>query len=109
MNARTALLVLFCLSLGCDPKDGSDANAQFEDIVRTRASDEFSCAQDQISIQDLDGYAYRATGCGEYAEYECGYSFASGNSGCGSNKWLYVCDRAAQDTPEHVGGDAGKD
>ena len=105
---RTILLATFCLFLGCNPKDGSDLNTEFEGIVRTRSSIEFACDSSQIAIQDLDGYAYRATGCGDLAEYECGYSSASGNGCGGHNYWAYECKRAAQDAPERS-SDGGSD
>jgi hypothetical protein len=42
----------------------------------------------------LGGYAYRVTGCGDYAEYECDYDSAQGdNSGTTNNNnfWIYTC------------------
>ncbi len=56
MHLRSSILfAAFCLSLGCDAKEGGDLTAEFEGIVRTRSSLEFPCDPNQINIEDLDG------------------------------------------------------
>ncbi|MBI2392766.1 MAG: hypothetical protein HYV09_24485 [Deltaproteobacteria bacterium] len=41
------------------------------DKIRTRAANDFQCSFGQVKITDLDTGAYRATGCGQTADYFC--------------------------------------
>jgi hypothetical protein len=105
-----AALLLGVLSVHCthspEPLEGAALNQEFEQIVVGRAAIEFPCAQGSLSVVDMPGYAYRVTGCGFYATYECDYDDAAGDSSNSvDNYWIYTCDRAAQDNPEKV--DAG--
>ena len=99
---RITMLLLAIAACG-GPDTGEDLVNRFEGIVRNRASVEFPCPAEQLVIEDLEGEAFRATGCGDYATYECEYNYTSGNGDYGD--YLYVCKRAADDTPEHI--DAG--
>jgi hypothetical protein len=85
-------------SCGQPAADGA-LTAIFEGIVRNRASIEFPCPAEQLAIEDLEGEAFRATGCDDYATYECEYNDDD------NSDTLYVCKRAAADGPEHI--DAG--
>jgi hypothetical protein len=97
------------VAAGCyaTPLTGSDLQARFEDIVRERSSLEFPCPAEQITVADLGGEAFRATGCNVFADYECEYSWSDSNSSNGA--FLYVCKRAAQDTPTPVPDAGGAD
>jgi hypothetical protein len=55
-------------------------------VVATRATNEFSCPQDQVHIDELGGTSYRATGCGKTATYTC----LGGNFG---NPYSAMCTR----------------
>jgi hypothetical protein len=90
---ETCVLCVACSS----PLTGTDLNTEFEGIVRERASLEFPCPTQSLVIEDLGGEAYRATGCGFFADYECEYSWSDSNGNNGA--FLYVCKRAAQDNP----------
>lgn len=91
-----------------EPLEGAALNQEFESIALGRASLEFPCPPGGLSVVDLPGYAYRVTGCGFYATYECDYDNATGDSrSTVDNYWIYTCDRAAQDDPSRV--DAGAD
>lgn len=81
-----------------DTPSEAQLTAIFEPIVRNRASLEFPCPSDQLTIEDLEGGAFRATGCAAYATYECAPDNFNGD-------FLYDCKRAVSDAPEHV--DAG--
>lgn len=96
MHRLTMILVVLAAH-GCDDDHGpnSSDDAEFEQIVLQRASIEFPCPQDELEAVALGGYAYRASGCGEYATYEC---YLDPNEG-------EHCDRATQDGPSLV--DAG--
>jgi hypothetical protein len=98
LHGEMRIIALFFLA-GCyaTPLTGAPLQAKFEDIVRERSSLEFPCPSEQIAVTDLGGEAFRATGCGLYADYECEYSWSDSNSDNGA--FLYVCKRAAQDTP----------
>ena len=100
---RWTLLPLILFASCSQPANGADLDAIFEGIVRNRASIEFPCPPDSLAIEDLEGEAFRATGCGDYAEYECEYSYTDSNNTNGD--YLYVCKRAAEDGPDHI--DAG--
>jgi hypothetical protein len=39
--------------------------------VRVRAANDFSCSEDQVTVDDIGGHAYRASGCGQRGEYAC--------------------------------------
>ena len=84
------------------PLSGDALNHEFEGIASGRAALEFPCPDGSLTVEDLPGYAYRVTGCGAYATYECDYGYAQGSN----DDWLYICDRAAQDDPERF-ADAG--
>ncbi len=87
------------LLASCDgPPDQAHLDGDFEAIVLQRASREFPCATDQLEVEALGGEAYRATGCGDYATYECAITDNDG-------EWLEACERAAHDGPSRV--DAG--
>jgi len=76
--------------------------------VLGRATLEFPCPGSKLVVLDLGGYAYRVTGCGDFAEYECDYDSAQGDNSSSTNNnnyWIYTCDRAAQDRPSKL--DAG--
>jgi hypothetical protein len=91
-----------------EPLEGAALNQEFEQIALGRAAIEFACPQHDLSVVDLPGYAYRVTGCGFYATYECDYDNATGDSDSTTdNYWIYICDRAAQDNPSRL--DAGMD
>ena len=57
-----------------------------EDVVRTRASREFSCAQEKVQIEPLGGNSFRARACGSTATYSC----MGGNVG---NPYDAMCTR----------------
>jgi hypothetical protein len=69
---RTAL-VLIALSAafvtGCTTTMGT---------ARTRAANDFGCAEDRIQVTDIGGTSYRASGCGQSATYDCVQSTAKG-------------------------------
>lgn len=91
-----------------EPLEGAALNHEFESIALGRAAIEFGCPQQELTVLDLPGYAYRVTGCGFYATYECDYDDATGDSTTSvDNYWIYTCDRAAQDNPSRL--DAGTD
>jgi hypothetical protein len=95
---QSILLVLFVSSCGSNSAERAqafdhDCNAQFEQDVRQRAALEFSCPANELTVEDLGGWAYRVVGCGEHATYEC--------DGCVHD----VCNRAVHDDP--VPSDAG--
>ncbi len=78
--------------------DQAQLDRDFEAIVLQRASQEFPCATDQLDLEALGGEAYRASGCGRYATYECTVVDVGGDH-------LEACDRATRDGPSLV--DAG--
>jgi hypothetical protein len=89
-----------------EPLSGAALNHEFESIAVGRAVIEFPCPQQDLSVVDEPGYAYRVTGCGFYATYECDYDNATGDSTSSEdNYWIYTCDRAVQDhgTPLDAG------
>jgi hypothetical protein len=91
-----------------EPLEGAALNQEFEQIAVGRAAIEFACPAHDLTVVDLPGYAYRVTGCGFYATYECDYDNATGDStSTTDNYWIYTCDRAAQDSPSKL--DAGAD
>jgi hypothetical protein len=91
-----------------EPLEGAALNQEFQSIAVGRASIEFPCPQQDLTVTDLPGYAYRVTGCGLLATYECDYDNATGDSTSSpDNYWIYTCDRAAQDYPSRL--DAGTD
>jgi len=105
--SSTAVVLVACSS-SSSPLEGVALTSEFESVVVGRASLEFPCSESDLAVVDLGGYAYRVTGCGDYAEYECDYDSAQGdNSGTTNNNnfWIYTCDRAAQDGPSKL--DAG--
>jgi hypothetical protein len=61
-----------------------------EDIARTRAANDFHCAEDDINIEELGGTSYRAKGCGYNEVYDCTGSAAS-VSRYGQVNSNYVC------------------
>lgn len=52
--------------------------------MRERAANEFGCNEADIKVESIGGNSYRATGCGQEAEFTCRsrseYTGASGNS-----------------------------
>jgi hypothetical protein len=61
---RLSLVALLsCLMLaGCVTVEGQ---------ATTRFSNEFKCPEDSVTVEDIGGNGYRATGCGESATYVC--------------------------------------
>jgi hypothetical protein len=80
MLVSRSVLLFACTSglVGC---------VQMPDIVRTRASNDFPCASDQVSVRGIGGTSFRATGCGHEETYDCS------TTGAG-----YLC------VPERAGG-----
>ncbi len=93
---KLLLLLLPLFGLACDPPSDSTVEQQFEKIVRDRASIEFPCGWEHIAVAPLEGWAYRAEGCGMVQIYECG--FDNGDFGDDHDKVLYVC-RAQSSVP----------
>ncbi len=90
---RWLITVLLASCLG--PPSQAHLDRDFEAIVLQRASLEFPCATDQLDVEALGGEAYRATGCGGYATYECTLT----------DDDIEVCERATHDGPSLI--DAG--
>ena len=44
--------------------------------AKTRAANDFSCPEDQITVASVGGDSYRADGCGKSVVYDCGASDA---------------------------------
>ena len=61
-RARWAGL-LTVVPLGCVSTTG---------IVRTRAATDFDCPESEVTVEDVAGTTYRATGCGRTATFTCG-------------------------------------
>jgi hypothetical protein len=112
-TAVTVSLAVFALACGSSPEplEGAALNQEFESIALGRAAIEFPCSKKDLSVIDLPGYAYRVTGCGYYATYECDYDNATGDSTSSQdNYWIYTCDRAVQDNPSKLdAGDGGQE
>jgi hypothetical protein len=108
-SAAVVLVLAACSSpTSSSPLEGAALATEFESIAVNRASLEFPCPASELVVLDLGGYAYRVTGCGDYAEYECSYDTAQGNNTSAQNNnnvWIYECHRAAQDGPSRL--DAG--
>jgi len=62
-----------------------------KDVVRTRASREFSCPPEKVQIEELGGTSYRASACGTTATYTC----MGGNVG---NPYDAMCTREGGNT-----------
>ncbi len=60
-------VILWTVGTGCVPINRPDAGA----AVKLRASREFSCAEDQVVVEELGAGAFRATACGNQATYVC--------------------------------------
>jgi hypothetical protein len=60
-----SLLVTGCVLVGTNPHHTS---------VTRRASYDFGCAEEQVSIRDVGGNAYEARGCGRQQIYNCAES-----------------------------------
>jgi hypothetical protein len=75
---------------------------KFEKIVRDRASIEFECSFEHIAVAPIEGWAFRAEGCGKVQVYECGFDSANLN-GSDSDKVLYVC-HAESSAPSAANG-----
>jgi hypothetical protein len=43
----------------------------YEDAVRTRAANEFNCAEEKVTVTDVGAKGFRANGCGQGATYVC--------------------------------------
>ena len=101
---RAVFLTVFACACSASPLTGGALEAAFESIVTERASIELACPADQITVVDMGGEAFRASGCGLFADYECEYSWSDSYNDNGA--FLYVCKRAAQDegTPLPDGG-----
>ena len=55
---------------------GSSGCVDAEDVARTRAANDFGCAESAVEITNIGGTSYRAHGCGKSAVYNCGGSTA---------------------------------
>src|SRR5262245_39805364 len=42
-----------------------------EGTARTRAANDFSCTEEQVTMTNVGGLSYRADGCGKRATYTC--------------------------------------
>jgi len=96
------MLKIQCILLAlvaCGPSD-DDIDRKFFDIVRERASREFPCEWQHVSVYPLTGYAYEADGCGERRVYECGFESGRFDS---TDKTLYVCRAAASEEDDDAG------
>ena len=40
-------------------------------IRRTRASNDLNCPEEQITVANIGGSSFRASGCGQQATYNC--------------------------------------
>ncbi len=71
--ASSAIPVLALASLGC---------ATMEDTVQTRASNDLKCPEERITVNNIGGTSYRATGCRQEATYNCTQSTLQGAVTC---------------------------
>jgi hypothetical protein len=72
--------------------------ASTSDGLRARFAKERSCPESQVSVVESGGVVYRASGCGQSAEYACGsFSSASDARGCQERG---LPRRASSDAPE---------
>jgi hypothetical protein len=90
MRKILLLGLLGVLGVACDPPSDATVEQKFEKIVRDRASIEFECGFEHIAVASIEGWAYRAEGCGKVQVYECGFDSANLN-GSDNDKVLYVC------------------
>lgn len=72
------LFVCSVVAVGCHHHDDKNANyiddqpgGQFGELVAQRASFDMSCSRDQITVQQIGGDSFGATGCGQKASYNC--------------------------------------
>jgi len=63
-NASVLVIVLAGLFGGCTGASG-------QTVVHTRATREFSCPKDKVTVEELGGSSFRASGCGQTATYTC--------------------------------------
>ena len=61
--------------------------------MRVRFSKEFSCAEQDVQVEDLGGSAYRASGCGQTATYVC-------NTGRYQNEAGLACAKEGTQLPK---------
>jgi len=54
------------------------------DVVRDRAARDYRCPRGSVSVDDLDGGAYRAHACGHEALYVCNRELAKESDPAGS-------------------------
>jgi hypothetical protein len=78
-------LVSGALSIGC-------GGAPPQAVVATRASNELWCPKEQVSVQNIGGTSYKASGCGQTATYTC----MGGNFG---NPYDAICTREGNPGP----------
>ena len=97
--------ILLALVSCTDPLTGAHLTQAFENIVRMRASSEFPCDANKLTVENLGGDAFRAEGCGFHATYEC---IADVNSGDTRGDWRYRCERAVRDDPTPDPKEAGE-
>lgn len=93
MRKFLLLLPLLGIAVACDPPSDATVEQKFEKIVRDRAAIEFACGWEHIAVAPLDGWAYRAEGCGYVQIYECGFN--NGEFSDDNDKVLYVCHAQA--------------
>lgn len=89
MRAFVLASVIPLLALGCDPPSDTTVDQEFQRIVRNRAAIEFPCGWEHVAVAPLEGFAYRAEGCGTVQIYECG--FETGTFSDDRDKTIYVC------------------
>lgn len=59
---RTLIVLLLAATASCATMAGT---------VRDRAAADYHCEPDSITVEELPGNAYHATGCGREATYSC--------------------------------------
>jgi hypothetical protein len=68
MRFLAAVSWLIALSCVASIEEGC---VEEEDVVRTRAANDFECDESRIAIINIGGASYRAKGCGYTAVYDC--------------------------------------
>ncbi len=59
---KNLLLVLALATGACVTMSG---------VAQTRAANDLKCPEDQITVANIGGSSFRATGCGQEATYNC--------------------------------------